>query len=1260
MPLYSKNFFLYVPDFVEVQRKSFFNFLEFGLREELMKRNPLQNIEKGFELRFYPEFYKLKAPKYSPIECIFKGKTYDCELYLPIQFSELQNKKTTFKWFKLANLPFMTKRGHFIINGIPRVVLNQLSRCPGIYYHQIYQKNKTSTYYADLIPQRGTWLRLEMDKKERIWVRLKKTPKISILIFLQSMGLSKEIIFQSVCSPHILEYSLLKEKHPNTLEKSQDILRSLLYRSSNSEETQLIQKFFFRKFYNPRTYNLGKIGRENLNKKLGLSISKKNLTLTPQDVLAATNYLLKLHAGIETVDDIDNLKNRRLKTSGELLQNLIETGLMSIEKRIKKKDTTQINSFSYVELTSLMNRKLIDFFGCSPLSQFMDQTNPLAEITHKRRLTSLGPGGVSRETAGMAVRGIHPSHYGRICPIETPEGQNAGLVNSLTTCAKVSRNGSLQTPFYTVYKSQVQTQSSPVYFSVEQEQDVTIAAGDLKISQLNFFSKKNVPVRTANEFKRVSTQKVNYMAISPLQMISVATALIPFLEHDDANRALMGSNMQRQAIPLLVPEAPLVSTGLESRVVSDSGHIIQANQSGYISYVSGQQIILEKRFKQNLQSFSSSIKLEPELAQKNKKKIFYLNSYFWLFDFLKNLKNQKNQKTFSNKILQSKNKSFALINKVPILKLKRFNDFSFLKKKNQYFHGQFYSSKNNQSYFFKFNKKNFLELRFFDFNLLRKKYEKNILFSRFRQLKIDATNQVLSTKRISSHQLKIDENQPINLGINFQLMKTKKDFILFDFFKNSQNQTQKYKFQNYLSTNQETFLIQKPLVQEGDWVEKGDFLTDGANSVRGALALGKNILIGYMPWEGYNFEDAIVISDRLVRDDVFTSLHIQSYTVEIQETELGLEQITNQIPEIDNSELNHLDEKGIVKIGSWVQEGDILVGKVTPRRKKELSPHEKLLYDIVGKSAPTTRNSSLRVPPGVKGRVVHIEILEPQNIDKHFVLDGPGHVDIYIAQRRKIQIGDKLAGRHGNKGVVSLILPIQDMPYLPDGTPLDMILNPLGVPSRMNVGQIFECLLGLAAFALQENYKIFPFDEVVGPEASRSLVYSKLYKARKETGCSWLFDPEHPGKVKICDGRTGNFFDQPVTVGQAYMLKLAHLVDKKIHARSTGPYALVTQQPLGGRAKRGGQRLGEMEVWALEGYGAAYTLQELFTVKSDDIIGRKKVSKSLLYNKAISFGTPESFKVLVRELQCLCLDIGIFGLDSFSKRKEIDIMKIDK
>nr|WQA10908.1 RNA polymerase beta subunit [Streptosarcina sp. YL-2023a] len=744
------------------------------------------------------------------------------------------------------------------------------------------------------------------------------------------------------------------------------------------------------------------------------------------------------------MDDIDHLKNRRVKASGELIQTQIGTGFLRLEKLIREKMKKPKRNLSIRNLitTKPFNGALREFFGSSQLSQFMDQTNPLAEITHKRRVSSLGPGGISRETAGMAVRGIHPTHYGRICPIETPEGQNAGLVNSITTHAKVNSLGFLETPFYKVYLGQIQTKLGAVLFSAEKEENIKVAPGDLNLSDLNFLPKKSIPIRISEEFKKTPRNAVEYIALSPIQMISIATSLIPFLEHDDANRALMGSNMQRQAVPLINPERPIVGTGLEARVASDSGHLLQAKE-----------------------------------------------------------------------------------------------------------------------------------------------------------------------------------------------------------------------LQTYQRSNQDTCVTQRPVGCEGDWIQKGDLLADGTASVSGELALGKNVLVAYMPWEGYNFEDAILISERLVYDDVYTSLHIERYDLEIRDTKYGVEQITNQIPEIDLKELEHLENTGIAKTGSWVKEGDILVGKVTPIQKKPLSPHEKLLYDIVGKEIPTTRDSSLRVPKGIQGRVIDVQILDTETIPPEIAFEGPGRVHIFLAEKRKIQVGDKLAGRHGNKGIVSRILPRQDMPYLPDGTPIDMVLNPLGVPSRMNVGQVFECLLGLAGVYLKQQYKITPFDEIYGPEASRSLVYSKLYEARLKTGQEWLFNPTFPGKTKLFDGRSGECFDQAITVGQAYVLKLVHLVDEKIHARSTGPYSLVTQQPLRGRSKHGGQRLGEMEVWALEGFGAAYTLQELLTVKSDDMKGRHRVLGAILTNDPISLGTPESFKVLVRELQSLCLDVGVFKLDSAFRRKQVDIMK---
>lgn len=1056
---------MYPPDFIDIQRDSFSNFLENGLIEEISKRNPITSSFYHLELLFYPEFYQFNPPDWNTKEAILKSKTYAGRIYIPAQLSNKQTKQVTLQWVLLGNLPLMTKRGHFIINGSPRLIINQMVRSPGIYYHD---KNKKRNYYADLISYRGTWLRLEIDKKKMIWAKMKKTPKIPILLLLQAMGLTSQKIFQSI------QFSEYFGDENHLFSKDQALLQ-LYIETHPKKEKGLVtsdngQKFLFRKFLNSRTYDLGLLGRKRLKKKLGLSTANYKTILTPEDILYATDYLIKLENGFGETDDIDNLKNRRVRASGEILQNQIGIGLLRLEKYVREKiKKIRNNSISIKSLitTKAMNGALREFFGSSQLSQFMDQTNPLAEITHKRRITSLGPGGVSRETAGMAVRGIHPTHYGRICPIETPEGPNAGLVNSVTIYSRVDRDGFLETPFYRVYKGQVQKNIGPIFFSAFNEEEKFVVPGDFKISSFNFLPEHRLPTRITTEFKKIFRNQVEYMALSPIQMISIATSLIPFLEHDDGNRALMGSNMQRQAVPLISGEKPIVGTGLESRVISDSDHGIQSKMSGYICYVSGEKIV----------------------ALRQVDKIEYL-------------------------------------------------------------------------------------------------------------------------------------------------------------------------LQNYQRSNQETCLTQTPIAREGIWVEKGDLLADGGASNDGELSLGKNILIAYMGWEGYNFEDAILISENLVGDEKYTSIHIERFEVEIRDTKFGIEQITKKIPDLDLLDLTHLDQNGIAKIGSFVKEGDILVGKVTPINKKPLSPHEKLLYDIVGKEIPTNRDSSLRVPKGVKGRVINIEILETQNLPQETSFDGPGRVHIYLAEKRKIQVGDKMAGRHGNKGIISKILPRQDLPFLPDGTPVDMVLNPLGVPSRMNVGQVLECLLGLAGKKLGQIYKIMPFDEKYGPETSRSLVYSQLYAARKTTGEKWLFNPNFPGKIRIFDGRTGENFDQPVTVGYGYMLKLIHLVDEKIHARSTGPYSLVTQQPLRGRSKHGGQRLGEMEVWALEGFGAAYTLQELLTIKSDDMKGRHQVMDAILKNKPISLGTPESFKVLIRELQSLCLDVRVYGIDTTGTRKQIDVLKL--
>lgn len=1159
-----------IPDFLEIQRKSFFDLLEKGIIKELARRNPIKNTTGELELRFFPEYYRLNPPEWTPQQAILQSKTYGCRLYVPTQLTNSVTKEVQLQWVLLGNLPLMTKRGHFIINGSPRVIINQMVRSPGIYYHEVVDKNKKRSYYADLISYRGAWLRLELDKKKRVWARMKKTPKMSLVVFLQAIGFSQRDLFDSIQYPQILKNSFLKANHPRSTHQALLTLYSETH--PKKEKTELTaalgQRFISRKFMNPRTYDLGELGRIRLNKKLGLSIPIDHHVLTPHDILHATDYLIKLEYGFGRLDDIDNLKNRRVRASGEIIQNQLGTGFIRLEKLIREKLKKPKNRLTISNLltTKAVNGALREFFGSSPLSQLLDQTNPLSEITHKRRLTSLGPGGVNRETAGMAVRGIHPTHYGRICPIETPEGQNAGLVNSLTTYAHINSYGFIETPFFKVYQGQVQKSNTPLFFSAEQEEEVLIAPGDLKQSGLQFLPKNFLPVRLTSEFKKVFRDQVEFISVSPIQMISIATSLIPFLEHDDANRALMGSNMQRQAVPLIQPEYPIVGTGFESRVIADSGHCVQSKTTGFVSYVSGDKVIIQSCFptpkKFGKRNHHRNRFQTPVLEKKNTKRRFYQyhsNRYFACCS------------VFENSSL--------------------FN--SYLK------------SGSRGSYFSCFP-------------------------GRLKGVSV-ASGEIQKRAAINPPSLATESSQFKQLN---------------------------YPLQSYQRSNQDTCLTYRPAVEEGEWVQKGDLLADGSASCGGDLALGKNILIAYMPWEGYNFEDAILISERLVYDDVYTSIHIERYEVEIRDTKFGVEQITSQIPEIDPGELLHLDQVGIAKAGSWVKEGDILVGKVTPINKKPLSPHEKLLYDIVGKEIPTTRDSSLRVPKGVKGRVIDVQILPTETIPPETAFDGPGRVHIYLAEKRKIQVGDKVAGRHGNKGIVSKILSRHDMPYLPDGTPIDMVLNPLGVPSRMNVGQVFECLFGLAGFYLKEQYKLPPFDEIFGSEASRSLVYSKLYSARLKTGQKWLFNPDFPGKVPVFDGRTGECFDQSITVGKAYVLKLVHLVDEKIHARSTGPYSLVTQQPLRGRSKHGGQRLGEMEVWALEGFGAAYTLQELLTVKSDDLKGRHQVMDAILNNEPITLGTPESFKVLIRELQSLCLDVAVFGVDRSGTRKQIDFLKL--
>ena len=1606
MRFFTSSFSSYLPRLMDIQQESFSKFINQGIIKELSKRTPISNPTSHLKLIFYPQFFRLSPPQCTIKEALRRGKSYNCKLYVPVQLINRNKKEIYLKWIIFGDLPLMTERGHFILNGSPRVLINQLVRSPGIYYQERIVSHGEKTFYADLVPQRGAWLRLEIDKKGKLWARMKRVPKIRLFTFLQAFGLKKneisntiplqeaglclplspkgahqdiymanigmeigEIPFSSVDPGRKKrkfkegEQEAFDKLYLTTLGISETLVEKEIEKRTRREIRKEIRKkglikrfgrelakvygeeslvvnfgtgykkrfkedyllhlefyetqfdravngyqFLFRKFLNPRIYDLGEIGRDRLNQKLELSFSQSQTTITIQDLFFATNHLLKCRYGTNPLDDIDHLKNRRIRASGELLQNQFGTGLIRLEKTVREKMersgtlSSLLSSNKYTVLSAIqglvtvkpLNGALREFFGSSPLSQYMDQTNPLAEITHKRRITSIGPGGVSRETAGMAIRGIHPTYYGRICPIETPEGKQAGLVNSITTYARINPQGFLETPYYKVLRGQAQKSANVTFFSAEEEEkkEVNLAPGDFKLSSFQFLPKGVLPFQKRGEMKKGLEKDVDYVAVSAVQMISVATSLIPFLEHNDANRALMGSNMQRQAVPLIKPERPLVGTGLEARVVADSGHGLQAKGSGFVEYVSGRTVTLRQRCESFISINLSSIfrnnycfhLLDPAfgavtVCKQNMESGTRTTLPFYKRDatpFSGKKQNKGNQMQ-----TLSKGQSILSSQETDVVSTRRVEGFSkdktLLCSKKQFFTWQniqtdllwhkysiekskFNFEKNDhflpeieylgsmQSFAFCFTKCT-ASMTFFSKELKNFKNLKKTLHPSGRDYlqPVEYYPQKLAPGAFTKREAKLTQLQNKVRDQKRDFLQSQSDLFDADIFsetkKKEQNQYHKnekiqYQLQNYQRSNQATCLHQYPAVEEGNWVEKGDLVANCSASTLGELALGKNVLLAYMPWDGYNFEDAILISDRLVNEDVYTSIHIERYEISIRDTEYGLEEITTNIPNVTD-DLTYLNQDGVAKIGSWVKEGDILVGKVTPIIKDLISPYEKLLYSIIQKGEPTARDTSLRAPKGIQGRVISYEIFEEeeyfhggsatidgatvsplspvgvgvggekehislenshltnrlqeetdssvlrvestsfsskrertmkygsnlfpfrsakgkvstydpfdvdlvparfeeapsaksltgslgkyplllsiplqggpvekepnsqrlemdiltlpskgQSLQQNLLIDSKTEakdveegteffqpafhfqsplkkrrriksVQIYIVEKRRIQVGDKLAGRHGNKGIVSRILPKKDMPYLPDGTPVDIVLNPLGVPSRMNVGQVYECLLGLAAGWLGDHFKITPFDEIYGPEASRSLVYLKLYQARLKTGQKWLFNPQFPGKVRVFDGRTGDRFDQAVTIGRGYILKLVHMVDEKIHARSTGPYSLVTQQPVRGRSKGGGQRVGEMEVWALEGFGAAYALQELLTVKSDDVKGRRGAFEGILKGtrKPISFQTPESFKLLLRELQCLCLDLDIWGELQISPfgRIKIDVMNL--
>jgi len=1056
----------HMPDLAEIQKKSFQWFLQDGLKEELLSFSPVKDYTGRLELYFLPEYY-FDKPKYSVEEARHHEATYAKQLRIKMRLINRDTGEIKEQEAYIGDVPMMTDRGTFIINGAERVIVSQLVRSPGIYFKKEMALNGKRTFNATLIPNRGAWLKFETDANDVLYVKIDKNRKIPATVLLRALGLSEQDMESRLRHFEFLQKTLDKDSTETMEEALIEVYKKL--RPGDPPSVSGGRTLIESRFFDDKRYDLGKVGRYKMNKKLGLSVPDSTRTLTIADIITAVDYLISLHYDEGMVDDIDHLGNRRIRAVGELLQNQFRVGLSRLERIVKERMTLQ--DTETLTPNNLLNPKPLlaairEFFGSSQLSQFMDQTNPLAELTHKRRLSALGPGGLTRERAGFAVRDIHPSHYGRICPVETPEGPNAGLIGSLSTFARVNDYGFLETPYYVVKDGLVTDELH--YLSADEESRYRIAPGDVrrdfKTGRINI---ERVPARYRNDFMYISPDKVDYVGSSPIQIVSVGTSLIPFLEHDDANRALMGANMQRQAVPLVRTERPAIGTGLEKRVALDSGMCMKSSVTGKVEKVSGV----------------------------------------------------------------------------------------------------------------------FVDVR-------------------------------------------DDESGSL---IRHKMMK-------------------------YVRSNQDTCLNQRPIVKVGQIIKAGDVIADGASTKDGELALGKNVLVAFMPWEGYNFEDAVLISQRLVRDEVFSSIHIEKFEIDARATKLGPEEITRELPNVGEDALKNLDERGVIRIGARVYADDILVGKITPKGEAEHPPEEKLLRAIFAEKARDVKDNSLRVPHGEGGRVVDVKVFEREKGDDL----PPGAntvVRVYLAQRRKISVGDKMAGRHGNKGIVSRIMPTEDMPFLPDGTPVDVVLNPLGVPSRMNVGQTYETMLGLAAFLNGKLYEVPPFDEMYGDEASLKAVKQELEEAIISSGKDWIYPS---GKATLLDGRTGEPFLNPVAIGYMFLMKLVHLVDDKIHARSTGPYSLVTQQPLGGKAQFGGQRFGEMEVWALEAYGAAYTLQEMLTIKSDDVTGRSRAYEAIVKGENLMRpGIPESFKVLVRELQSIGLDLSVIKKDEDGQEREVDLMSDD-
>jgi DNA-directed RNA polymerase subunit beta len=1066
-----------------------------GLDEIFEEISPIEDLGETMQLSFTgPE---LEEPKYSIDECKERGKTFAAPLYVNAEFMNHLTGEIKTQTVFMGDFPLMTEKGTFIINGTERVVVSQLVRSPGVYFDRIPEKlSDKDIYTARIIPSRGAWLEFEIDKRDQVGVRIDRKRKQSVTVFLKALGLTSEQILEEFKNFPSIALTLEKDTILTKEEALKDIYRKLRPGEQVAAEAAraLLDNFYF----NGKRYDLAKVGRYKINRKLGIDAPLTNSVLTVEDILATIKYLVALHdetspevtkhensfptiKGVRDgkkvdvrldIDDIDHFGNRRIRAVGELIQNQVRTGLSRMERVVRERMTTQ--DIEAITPQTLINVRPVvaaikEFFGTSQLSQFMDQNNPLAGLTHKRRLSALGPGGLSRERAGVEVRDVHPSHYGRMCPIETPEGPNIGLIGSLASFARINAFGFIETPYRRVVNGKVT--STIDYLTASEEDDFIVAQANAPLKPDAHFADARVLARKkGGEVDLIPTEDIGYMDVSPRQMVSVATSLIPFLEHDDANRALMGANMQRQAVPLLRSESPLVGTGMEGFAAIDAGDVITADKAGVVAEVSADQVTIQ----------------------------------------------------------------------------------------------------------------------------------------------LDAGG------------------------------------------------TQDYFLRKFDRSNQGTSYNNRVIVSAGDRVEAGQVLADGPATENGELALGKNLLVAFMPWEGHNFEDAIILSQNLVKDDVLSSIHIEEYEVDARDTKLGKEEITRDLPNVSPELLADLDERGIIRIGAEVRPGDILVGKVTPKGETELSAEERLLRAIFNEKSREVRDTSLKVPHGEAGTIIAVKEFSADNDDEL----GSGvnqRVVVYIAQKRKITEGDKLAGRHGNKGVISKILPVEDMPFLEDGTPVDIILNPLGIPGRMNFGQVLETHLGWIAKQGWEIKGSPKWAEKINEEARSAApgtkVATPVFDGALEAEIEGLLDStlktrdgdrliDSSGKTRLFDGRSGEPFPEPVSVGYMYILKLHHLVDDKIHARSTGPYSMITQQPLGGKAQFGGQRFGEMEVWALEAYGAAYALQELLTIKSDDILGRVKVYEAIVKGENIQEpGIPESFKVLIKEMQSLCLNVEVLSAD---------------